>query len=203
MPLIIAVSLFKGGVGKTTTAVALGEAAASVAGPATVIDVDPMGSALRWSSLAEESGRPLAATYVGLPTADIARRLGSVTGGANVVVIDSPPPGAMAAARAVVAASHLVLMPAPARLGDLDRVPATLAAAAEYGRPVYAVLTMVRRTSADLAARQALDAWGVPVLKAHLPLRVAVANNYGARPSGVLADFGHDVLTEITERVDL
>ena len=57
MPLTITVSLLKGGASKTTTALALAEAAA-LSVPVVLVDTDPMGSAWRWSYLAERSGRP-------------------------------------------------------------------------------------------------------------------------------------------------
>ena len=60
MAYTVCVSLVKGGAGKTTTAIALGEAATLGGGRVTVIDADPMGAAVRWAQLAEQSGRPAA-----------------------------------------------------------------------------------------------------------------------------------------------
>lgn len=206
MSLVIAVALLKGGVGKTTTSVALAEAA-TIAGPVTLIDTDPMGAAVRWSVLAEEAGKPLRASIVGYPTAGLAQRLGPISRDAAVVVIDAPPPGALNIATAAIAAAEIVVMPAPARMADLDRVPATLAIAREHGRRAFAVLTFARnvdtderRTNSEIAARAALTSWGVEVLDTALPPRVTVANNYGKRPTGALARFGSELLDEITKR---
>ncbi|HET6751583.1 MAG TPA: ParA family protein [Actinomycetes bacterium] len=206
MALVISVALLKGGVGKTTTAVALGEAA-TVAGPVTIVDTDPMGAAVRWSVLAEEAGKPLSAAVVGFPSADLGKRLGSLTGGAATVVIDAPPPGALSIARAAIQAADLVVIPVPARMADLDRVPATLAVAREAGRRPFAVMTFARnvddderRTNAERAARAALDSWGVEVLDTALPPRVSISGNYGRRPAGLLARYGAELLDELTER---
>ncbi|MGH3612686.1 MAG: AAA family ATPase [Pseudonocardia sp.] len=206
MPLVIAVALLKGGVGKTTTSVALAEAA-SVAGPVTLVDTDPMGAALRWSVLAEEAGKPLHAAVIGYPHADLARRLGPLTRDSAVVIIDAPPPGAVKIATAAIATAAIVVMPTPARMADLDRVQATLAIARENGRRAFATLTFARnvetderRTNAEIAARAALTSWGVEVLDTALPTRVTVSNNYGTRPRGALARYGEELLDEITKR---
>ncbi|MGH7743539.1 MAG: AAA family ATPase [Candidatus Dormibacteria bacterium] len=199
MALIITVAMLKGGVGKTTTAVALAEAA-TIAGPVTLVDTDPMGSAVRWSVLAQESGKPLRAAVIGLPSPKLSQRLAALTQGSAACVIDSPPPGARAIAEAAIEVARIVVLPVPARMGDLDRVPATLELARQGGRQVFAVVTMARHTTSEGAARSALTSWGVEVLETVLPLRVAVAHNYGKRPSGMLAQFGQKLLAEITEK---
>lgn len=207
MALVIAVALLKGGVGKTTTAVALAEAA-TVAGPVTLVDTDPMGAAVRWSVLAEESGRPLEAAVIGHPSASLGKRLGALAHDSAVVVIDAPPPGALAIAQAAIKAASIVIVPVPARMADLDRVPATLDIARQEGRRrVFAVMTFARnvdiddrRTNAEVAARAALRSWGVDVLNTALPPRVTIANQYGTRPRGALAKYGVDLLDEITRR---
>ncbi len=125
--------LLKGGVGKTTTAVALAEAA-TVAGPVTLVDTDPMGAAVRWSVLAEESGRPLEAAVIGHPSASLGKCLGMLARDSAVVVIDAPPPGALAIAQAANQAASIVIVPIPARMADLDRVPATLDIARQGGQ---------------------------------------------------------------------
>lgn len=206
MSLVIAVALLKGGVGKTTTAVALAEAA-TVAGPVTLIDTDPMGAALRWSALADQAGRPLTAEVVGYPSVHLGRRLKALAGDAATVVIDAPPPGAVNIARAAIEAAHIVIIPCPARMADLDRVGPTYEIARSDNRQVFAVTTFARnvdtddrRTNAEIAARRTLRGWGLTVLDTALPPRVTIANQYGQKPRGVLAKFGADLLDEITKR---
>jgi chromosome partitioning protein len=200
MAFIITAATLKGGVGKTTTAVALAESASVGDDPAVLIDADPMGSAVRWSVLAAEAGQQFRATVIGMPAQDITRRIGRATSGARVAVVDAPPPGALGIAKGAIEVADVVVMPVPPNGADLDRIPATYAVAAEHGVPAYAVLTMVRRGLADTtAARAALAAWNVPVLETQLPLSVAVQRNYGQAPSGPLARYGIDLLTEILD----
>ena len=197
MPLTITVSLLKGGASKTTTALALAEAAA-LSVPVVLVDTDPMGSAWRWSYLAERSGRPLQCRVVPLPTADLARHLRTVTRDAAVVVIDSPPPGDLAVARAAVDAADTVVMPTTPNYADLDRVNATAEIAA--GKSAGATLVQVRGGLEDAAAAAvALRSWGIRVYDSQLSLSVSVARNYGQPVTGMLLRYGVDLMTEITK----
>jgi len=202
MALVICVLNLKGGVGKTTTAVALAESA-SLGARTMLIDADSMGSAYRWSQLAAEAGQPLRATVVPMPAADLPRRIRGVTGGYAALVIDAPPPGpdALAIASAAVESADLVVIPTPPEYAALDRVPATLKQATEHGKRSLAVLTMVRAGLAENeAARDALRSWGVAVAVTECPLTVAVQRNYGqAVTTGILARFGLDLLAEILD----
>lgn len=203
MALVISVAQLKGGAAKTTTAIALAEAAADAMPDelVTVVDTDPMGGASRYSTLADQDGRPLSASVVGYPKSDVDKRLSSITHGARLVVIDGPPPGELRVAEAAIRAATIVVMPTPARLGDLDRVPATVAIARTAGCRVYGVLTFVQVGAPDNdVARSTLAAHGVTVLDTVLPLRRSVSRNYGRRPAGVMAVYGRELLDEITQR---
>lgn len=199
MTYIVSVALLKGGVGKTTTAVALAEAA-SYGGRVTLIDTDPQGSALHWSEEAALSGKPLRSTVISDRDPGLPSRIGPVSLGADVVIIDAPPPGALAIARGAIEACDFVVVPVPPQLADLARVPATVKMARDHGKPVRAVLTMVRGGLAERAdAIAALEAAGVPLFAAELPLTVSVQRNYGMPVTGALAKFGFDLMTEVLE----
>ena len=198
MTYVVACSLLKGGAAKTTTAVAIAEAAAS-SGRVTLVDCDAQGSAYDWSMLAAASGRPLQSTVIRMPkVTDLAHRLHSVSLGADLVVIDAPPPGDLAMAHSVIAAANHVIIPVPPQRADLARVDPTAKIAREHGKPLRAVLTMVRGGLAERdQAVAALAGLGVPVFDTELPLTVSVQRNYGQPPYGVLARFGYQLMIEI------
>ena len=201
MALVICVLNLKGGVGKTTTAVALAEAA-SLGARTVLVDADSMGSAYRWSQLAAQAGQALRSDVVPMPVADLPRRIRSITGGYTAIVIDAPPPGpdALAIASAAVEAADIVIIPTPPEYAALDRVPATFKQATEHGKRTLAALTMVRAGLAEhQAAKDALATWGVAVAAAECPLTVSVQRNYGQAVSGILARFGIDLLNEILD----
>ena len=89
--MLIVVAALKGGVGKTTVAVGLAEAAANEHGSALLVDADPQASAMRWSDTASEEGSGLRAVTVSLPTRDLRRRLSGIGSSYPVVVVDTPP----------------------------------------------------------------------------------------------------------------
>jgi len=201
MALTISVVMLKGGVGKTTTAVALAEAA-SGAGPVVLVDADPMGAAVRWSVLADQAEHPLAATVIGLPASDLPRRIGAIARDAAVIVIDSPPPGALHIARGAMQVADIVVMPTPPGMADLDRVRPTVGEAQGSNVPAYAVLTMTRPTADREAARAALAEWGVPAFDTELPLTVQVSRNYGRGVAGPLALYGVNLLSEVLDVIE-
>ena len=196
MALVIAVSLLKGGVGKTTTAVALAEAAA-LSVPTVILDMDPQGGAIRWAELAEAAGRPLRAEARPMAVDGLADRMRGIP--AECIIIDTPPPGALPRVHEAVSVADAVVIPCPPQLADLDRVPPTMAIAAEHRTPAAVTLTMVRGGIEDSAiAAVTLRSWEVPVYDATMPLTVAVQRAYGQPlTSGPLLRFGIDLLTEV------
>lgn len=198
MPLVIAVSLLKGGASKTTTSLALAEAA-GLSVPTVVLDSDPMGSAIRWAELAAASGQPLRSRVLSRPAPDLAQHLRSDARHAAVVVIDCPP-GRLDIIRAALDISGQLVMPVPPGAADVDRVMATSALAAERNLPAVAVLVQVRGAVEDAAvAAVTLKSWGIPVAATQMPLAVAIQRAYGLPVTGRLLRFGADLLTELTK----
>jgi len=76
----------KPGVGKTTSAVYLAAALAERGIPPLLVDADPGASALRWSDLAGGFDFPV----IGLPVADLHKRIPEVVNSREAVVIDVP-----------------------------------------------------------------------------------------------------------------
>jgi chromosome partitioning protein len=197
MALVITVANLKGGVGKTTTACAIAEAA-SYGGPVVLFDCDPQGSALDWSQRASGSGNPFRSTVRGMAAPDLRRRIERETANYAVAVVDAPPPGALDIARSAIDIADILVMPCPPNFADLARIPATQAEAAKHGIPAGVVLTMVRSGLADRsAAVTVLTNAGVRVFATWLPLTVAVARAYGQPVTGTLAAYGISLMGEI------
>ena len=114
----------KGGVGKTTLALALAAAHERAGGRAVVVDLDPQGSATVWGRLRE--GVPPEVIAAHPPR--LARVIAAAAeGGASLAVIDTAPREAAGAAEAARLAD-LVLIPCRPSALDLAAIPATLAA---------------------------------------------------------------------------
>lgn len=201
--LVVTCLNLKGGCGKTTTAVGL-SAAMSLGAKTLLVDADSMGSAFRWSQLAAQADDPLQADVVPMPAPDLPRRMRGISSSYAAVIVDAPPPGvgALEVAAAAVEAARLVLVPTPPEFASLDRVPATVRAATELGKPVLAVLTMVRAGLPERdAARAALAQWDVPVADTEFPLTVSIQRAYGLNvsPGSLLGRLSLDLLGEILD----
>ena len=156
----IAVLNRKGGVGKTTTAIALGELAARIEGPAgvTVVDLDPQGDASTWADLADSDGDPLAVSVV-QPDDDVTAvrlpgwiRREQPTD--RLVILDCPPGGIAeqeAAAEIVAERGGLVIVPTTADPADATSTATTLLSIAADAK--VAVL-LVRMESGTIRARE-------------------------------------------------
>ncbi len=152
LPRIITCAVYKGGAGKTTTAVFLAEALAGLR-PVRLIDLDTaQGSAADWYEEAVESGSPMRVRDV--------RRADRFTDAllealdpAAVVVIDTP--NEPAAAEPAIRAADLVIVPTTPGLLDVGRVWPTLDLTADHEIAARVLLNRVlpRHRRADRLPR--------------------------------------------------
>jgi chromosome partitioning protein len=166
-PLTLAVVNSKGGVGKTTTAVALAELLAED-GPAELVDLDPQGSATNGT----RSPPPTARRWPPRWPATSPRRPPRPS--------DRHATGPPSTIRRAIDAADLVLVPSQPRPADLNRAAATVADALATGTPAMVLLTMTTRGyAAEPAARELLDSLDVPTFDASIPRREAIGYAWG------------------------
>jgi len=180
---VIAAAGLKGGVGKTTTAVALASLLGrNGAARSLLVDADPQSSALTWSV---QAGEALACDVISLPVRDLARRIPSLSHGVPVVI--DTPPGDPAITRAAILAANVVLLPMAPSLLEVDRLAPVIELLAEVEpaegetpRPYAVVLTRVRAsTRSAREVRDALAELDVPVLDSEVPLRESIVLAFG------------------------
>jgi chromosome partitioning protein len=174
--MIIALLNQKGGVGKTTLAVHLA-AGLAAKGRTLLLDADPQGSAVSWSSQ-RESAPPFTVTALAKPT--IHRDIAQISHGYEHVVIDGPP-RASDLARSVIMAADFILIPVQPSPYDLWAAQETveLIQEAETFKPGLKAAFVMNRKTANTAisksAKEALSDLPFPALTAEITQRVIFA----------------------------
>lgn len=200
----IAVVNLKGGSSKTTTTAHLCAELHGAGLRVLTVDADPQGSCLRW---AEAAG--WAWPTVGLPVRTLHTQLEGLTGGHEVVVIDTPPlekqEGIVASA---LRAAHVVIVPTAPTPIEIERLAAVRLALEDVAplrvdsRPP-AARVLLTRTVASAASpgvwRQALVDDGWAVMRTGVPRLEVLAQAYGdpIRLGGPYAAVAAELLDEL------
>lgn len=175
---VVAFAGQKGGVGKTTTALAVACEWFKRGRRVLLVDADPQGSARTFAEVAATAGEAVP-TVVSMG-AGLHRpgQLPALLASYDVAVIDCPP-RMPEVQRSVCAVADLVVLPCGPSAVDAWALAASLelVAAAREVRPelqgVVVLTRKVERTALGSSAREALADCGLPVLKAELGYRVA------------------------------
>lgn len=170
----VAISINKGGQGKTLLAKSLAVAATLAQCNALILDLDTQANSASWGKrrLAEHPDLALPLTRFciegDLPD-ELARAAGA---GCDLALIDTPP-GRSSEALAAAEACDLVLVPFWADLDSFNGVTRTAGLARRLGKPAFGVLNFVtpNNRQAEVTARGVLDT--VP-----LPMSPAILHRY-------------------------
>jgi len=177
MALVITVAQQKGGAGKTMLAAHLAACWAATR-RVTVLDIDPQRSLARWHDLRLKQPAVPKIGFSDVSGWRLATELGRLADGADVLIVDTPPQIDSDAARAIRAAS-LVLIPVQPSMPDLWASEGTLKLATAERRRVAIVLN---RSPLKSALRSVIEAEftlrGLPLLPMHLGDRRAYAQAF-------------------------
>lgn len=170
----ITIANAKGGVGKTTSAIYLAQAASMRGGTVTVLDADPQGSASQWADMAAQEDKPL--DYEVLPANPATLSRPKATDG--IEIVDAAPTGA--GLTAAVNSADFVIVPCSDSPLDVQQAWATL----ETLKTPAAIL-MVRTepgTRASKAVIAAFDHWGTPLFDSQIRKRQDIKTCMGHKP---------------------
>lgn len=168
----------KGGVGKSTTAVALAVAAQEGGARVLLVDADPQGTARTWGDVAAEAGHPAPTVVAMGPAMHRPDQLPALARAYDVVVIDCPPRHGDVQRSALMVADLAVLPcgPSAADAWALASALEVVNEARTLREALQACILITRkqpRTALGKGARDVLEASGLPVLTAELGFRVA------------------------------
>lgn len=172
---IIPILNIKGGVGKTTTAIALATAAVRAGHSAKVLDADEQGSATLWADTAGQSGEPLP-----FPVDPInATRIKALRPEADTWCFIDCAPSGKALDAAKERADFIVIPTTPAGL-DMQQTWVTAENLVESGKPYAVLLTRTRSHTLALAAvEQEMEDREASYFEAQIPLREDIKNYFG------------------------
>lgn len=175
--MIIGVLQQKGGVGKTTLALNLAAAYAKEGLKVLLVDADPQGSALAWSSVRE--AKPLFAV-VGMPKPTLHKELPAVAADYDLVIIDGAPRVNELARSAILACDYVLIpvQPSPFDIWSCAEIVNLISEAQQFRPDIKAGFVVNRKIGNTAIARdvmKAFEQFPMPLLAATIAQRVAFA----------------------------
>ena len=199
--MIIGVLNQKGGVGKTTVATNLAAVCAKARNRVLLVDADPQGSSMAWSSARE--GEPLF-PVISMAKPTLHKDLPELASDYDVVIIDGAP-RVNDLGRAAILASDIVLIPVQPSPYDVWASADTvqlIKEAQQYKENLKGVFVINRRIVNTAIGRDvvsALEHFGFPVLTAGFSQRVIYAESAMQGLSVIEADPKSEAAMEVAQ----
>lgn len=196
--MIISLLNLKGGVGKTTSCIALATAAARDGKDVIVLDADPQGSATFWADNADDNDRPLPFEVNAANPATIKRAAKKFQGNSEKwAFIDCPPNGTIL--DAAQEASDFVIIPTGTGNADLVKTAETVRTM-EANDKLYAVLLtrVLTNTNGFKVAQENLENGSISFFDATIRQKEDLKGYFGL-PFGSSLYGYEDVYNEIKE----
>lgn len=168
----------KGGVGKSSLAIATAAELTARGRKVLLVDSDPQGSARTWAAVANEAGHPTPTTVAMDANLHRPGQLDAMAASFDVVIVDTPPRHGDTMRAALMVADVVVVPCGPSAMDawalaeSLDLISQASTLRPELKACV--VLTRkVGRTAIGSSARETLEGCGLPVLNTETHYRVA------------------------------
>lgn len=198
--IVISVLNQKGGSGKTTIATHLSRAIQVFGHDVLLIDSDPQGSARDWAAVRDEQPVPV----VGIDRPTIERDIKAVSH-KDFIVIDGAPQAADLAISAIKS-SHLVLIPVQPSPYDIwaasdlvDLIKQRIEMTDGRLKAAFVVSRAIKNTKIGAEIREALEGYGLPVLKARITQSVAYPSSAAAGTTVLDAEPNSNAAQEIRD----
>lgn len=182
----IAMCNLKGGTGKTTSSILIGEGLRRRGKTVSIIDLDPQGSATEWADAASDENTPLGFDVIPGNARSI-RRLPA----ADFIIIDCPPGNAQLIDAAIAAADRVIIPVSPSSI-EVDRMWDALELSGDT--PATVLLTQAVLSTRSLAAlEEALADDEINTFTGAIPRREAIRDYYRRRPGDL---FGYQAIAD-------